>query len=941
MRYRHIRPVSEAVLDEVRMAASNLKQFLSSPAAEGIRAGFEAELIFRGLLGDGNDDDDEESEPDYDYDEAAYDIDDIVQFFSDTEPANQIERELRESYEEWSAGELEDRWENEKEEEIARWVTEHEDVIDSSPGDDDWKEKLEERVEEAIRDRDDAYESAYEEFSQDYYNFGGPEEREWLRGMDWHTMQDVGQEFGWTWPHWTNNSSESGDGEFDDLKADMLAQSFEDKFGMPTEVGNYHTVTRNDTDWIFEPDGSLNPDDLSDMPVEIVSPPMPLSSTLDILGDFFDWAKSHGAYSNSSTGFHMSVSLPNQTSEDIVRGDMPEKKIDFVKLALFLGDQYVLKQFNRESNRFCASAIDKLKSITTNNINARPAAKVIEAMKEFQNGMMGAASRALASSRGFGKYTSINPKSAYVEFRSAGNQDYFNDIAKLQNTLMRYAYALSIAGDPEAEKPEYAKKLLKLMSGVKTKQVTDPRGGRERTEVVQNFNNDAIAAFSQWMSGGISEATLKNLVKQIQRNREIAKNPPQEKIQWRVHHPNGAANITVMAASAEDAIRIAKQEYRDTTTPDSEYTAVPVLITPDEAPAARTQGGEEFVIRNRDPNDSHSGAGPVLHSFLATSNNDAIEQSRRWAAGQGRERHTVWLERFSALPPEIRATVPLRPATGTRTTIPLSNWTVWAVGNPSSTVTATGYYEDDAITDALWNPANQEWAHGHAVSDFRAIRAPNTRSSGAAAATQNITNPLHIEPGQLTMPDRYSGRSSDTGYWVAFGTEDYDTETIVSAHQSDVALGKMRAWLRDHPSRANVNYSMRPAEMSDIAWGIQQGILEYADNQIAARNLYAAQYPNASDNTPGRASRIPEVPIDVAQNFPPIETEPQNFPSHPHRSTGGEFTGQWKVVSSRTGEKLFQFGGVGNVQSDANQVAIQWARSAGITEPIEVYAIMQ
>jgi hypothetical protein len=551
-----------------------------------------------------------------------------------------------------------EQWDREQYNDIRQWIIDN-DIIDGNPSDDGYEQKVSDRADKAIADEDEVYNAAYKEF-REYFNDNPPDEMEWLRDMGWTTMQDVGDEFDFSWPHWTTGDDSNGDGEFNEEKAQELADDFSEWFGVPTKVGNYHTATRNDTDWIFEADGSLTPDELEDMPVEIISPPMPLAKTVDILGEFFNWAKSNKAYTNSSTGFHMSVSLPNQTSENIVRGDMPEKVIDFVKLALFLGDKHVLKQFGREANRFAASAVGKLQKVAIRPNDASPSAMGIAAMKEFRAGMMSAASKALSSSRGFGKYTSINPKSGYVEFRSAGGEDYFGDIPLLKNTLMRYAYALSIAGDPAAEKKEYSKKMYKLLTNVQTRKTTDPKGGRTRTEPVQDVSKDAIALFSSYMSGEMPKSSLKNYIKQIQNRREVAKNPPKEKIQWQVRHPNGAAMITVMATSAEEAIQIAKKEYNDQRNPDDAYSAIPVLISP---PGQEDDGprGTEYVIRNRGTgSNENSGTGPVLYRFTAVSTADAIATTRRWAEARGQERHHVWLDPVSAVPPEILSATPLR-----------------------------------------------------------------------------------------------------------------------------------------------------------------------------------------------------------------------------------------------------------------------------------------
>jgi hypothetical protein len=38
-----------------------------------------------------------------------------------------------------------------------------------------------------------------------------------------------------------------------------------------------------------------------------------------------------------------------------------------------------------------------------------------------------------------------------------------------------------------------------------------------------------------------------------------------------------------------------------------------------------------------------------------------------------------------------------------------------------------------------------------------------------------------------------------------------------------------------------------------------------------------------------------------------------------------QFTGEWKIVGPN-GEEIHRFGGIGNVQADANRVAIEWLR---------------
>ena len=99
--------VTESVeqLDEVRMAPSNLMQWATSPEAKGVRAGFEAELIFRDTQRD--DDEDYEMEPDYDQDERCRSISQVIDFFGggdygmSSRALNRLQEQLDEAYMEW------------------------------------------------------------------------------------------------------------------------------------------------------------------------------------------------------------------------------------------------------------------------------------------------------------------------------------------------------------------------------------------------------------------------------------------------------------------------------------------------------------------------------------------------------------------------------------------------------------------------------------------------------------------------------------------------------------------------------------------------------------------------------------------------------------------------------------------------------------------------
>ena len=524
MRYKHL--LSEQQLDELRMSPSSLRSFAQSKEAQGIQAGFEAELVFRGL-GDSNGSGDYEE--DYEMDERTESIDDIIRFFEyDDFGWGLNERESRDLYnqldEEWmeyfdekmyeafnddALSLIRDVIENtdwDEEENIREYLSvEHPDVdadyvvavgtreITNTDGSEEENQKytnavqlykearsavdnhLDERAQESLDEQDRYYDEALDEFRDD---FDGADQEDWLRA-NYRYMSDVSGAFGLRWPYVRMDDEEGG---FNEHAAEVLADSLAGLTGMRVRASSgYHSTKRSDNVWIIEPDSSLDADDEDDMPAEIVSPPMPLAKCLEMMDKFFSWAEAKGAYANRSTGFHMGVSLPTTGG-----------KVDYIKLALFLGDEHVLQEFGRQANHFTEAAMKKIRNKVKQSAGGE---QITNAMHLLRNGLIELATKTMSGiagsekNPGFGKYTSINPKGNYIEFRSAGGTDYFEDIQKLQNTLLRYAQAMTVAANPAAERKEYYKKLYKLIS--------PPEG------------NPALDLFARFASGNISKEELK------------------------------------------------------------------------------------------------------------------------------------------------------------------------------------------------------------------------------------------------------------------------------------------------------------------------------------------------------------------------------------------------------------------------------------------------
>jgi len=454
---------------EVKMSPAEFQKFLKSPEAEGIRAGFEAELIFRNTQ---SDPDGGESEPDYEADERAYGIQDIVDFFQGGDnpigrrAADRLSQELTEQFYDWAREQFandyfdqdrfmswaeENVWPDNEDEyrERARDALDDEEISD---------EELEKQAVQLFRDdverdwdRSGAwYEMASEELFDEY--MGDLDEASWLdqQGLDF--MSNVAEEYGLDWPYWTDGSGSGGERDWNEISNSLATVT-----GMPVRVsGGYHGAARREGQYIVEPDSSLDSDDSDDYGLEIVSPPMPLPEAIEQLQRVIDWANGPGdAYTNSSTGLHMGVSLPFKGGD-----------VDPIKLILFMGDKNLLETFGRESNTYARSAYERLESKIRGMRNAGP--KQIEGVLDLmKNNLIELADREMKRGVLGDKYVSVNPHDGYIEFRGPGG-DYLAKDSEidgvLENTMLRLAYAMSIAGDNAAYRKEYAKKLYKVLT---------------------------------------------------------------------------------------------------------------------------------------------------------------------------------------------------------------------------------------------------------------------------------------------------------------------------------------------------------------------------------------------------------------------------------------------------------------------------------------------
>ena len=241
-----------------------------------------------------------------------------------------------------------------------------------------------------------------------------------------------------------------------DQATKILVPALEQTTGRKVQVfHSYHEKTKNMTDWYIEPDGSLEADNSEDASVEIVSPPMPAMEAVGALKSFYGLSQQLKLYTNSTTGLHINVSIPG--------------KLDVLKLATFLGDQYVLKYFGREENNYAKSAEKQIAQRA-----ATSGAVKIEPQKSKKPNPVGQQRttvsldmkklNAIAKDATQGHTDSISNNGKYFSFRHAGG-NYLADLPGIYNSVGRFIRAMIIASDPTLYRQEYLAKVAKLAQG--------------------------------------------------------------------------------------------------------------------------------------------------------------------------------------------------------------------------------------------------------------------------------------------------------------------------------------------------------------------------------------------------------------------------------------------------------------------------------------------
>lgn len=636
--------VNESELFEVRMSTSNLRQLA---AKTGARAGMEFEMIVPEV---GSIDVEPEYERDDDQDRRARSFDDVEEFFYDGDynsrgDVRSLLNELGEAYMEWKMDRTASDWDDEgldylrdyienndlfdRDEalEIARdeFADANPDIpLDSEEAQQGISARVAELEEQFVQDEFESqgriYNDAFTEFAdeknQDY------EESDFLEEA-YPYMSDIERNFDIQWPYYYDIN----DGQSGDANVDEVADEFEEAIGRPVNASSsYHGATRQAGKYVVEPDGSLEGDDPGDAGLEFVSPPLPIDEMMSDLNKVKEWAGRRGCYTNDSTGLHINISVPDYSLE----------KLDYVKLALLMGDEYVLELFGRSGNHYAKAATGKIRDALKRNPDLAP-----QLMDKMRGHMEDLATKAIHSGI-TDKYTSINTKTGYIEFRSPGGDWLDANFDKIENTLLRFTVALSAAIDPQAYRKEYLKKLYKLLEG------SQDKGGV-----------DVLQLFANYSAGELDKAALIRQVREKQLARGVAKGKITGKMWWRVDKEGrgkDGASMEVVASSEDEAKLIAAKEWGINGQVGSMSRADAYPIRPYQEPETKTAGPAQPLGNNQGN-----------WGIYMTTPQRFARLSGEWAPGEAplyrfpsREAAHLWIDQRRAENPRMRTDIEVR-----------------------------------------------------------------------------------------------------------------------------------------------------------------------------------------------------------------------------------------------------------------------------------------
>lgn len=312
----------------------------------------------------------------------------------------------------------------------AAWAREYVEVNEA--------DAFEEWLIDDIRDNSDAWEQTWERATDqiDIDEWMLQEHGNWATLLSYHDV-------------YLTNEDDTGPA-MDAVALQIENWASNNSFSNDVRAGSYHSGNSVDnTYWRVEEDSSIEGNGAG---AEIISPVY--ESPADMLNEMkslFEFLAGQDVETNTSTGLHVTMSW----------GGSDDQPVNKLKIAMLLGDKYVLKQFDRADNNYTASQQQKIQDYASSVKNDIKDEKSLKNLEDIISVGINA-----------GKFSSINFKDAenkmgnkLIEFRIAGGEDYHQMIDKIIKAVVRYSAVMQAGHDTEAYKQDYIKALFRMISG--------------------------------------------------------------------------------------------------------------------------------------------------------------------------------------------------------------------------------------------------------------------------------------------------------------------------------------------------------------------------------------------------------------------------------------------------------------------------------------------
>lgn len=464
----------------------NNKKLITSALDMPIKCGFEAETYWEDI-GD--------SDSNYDDWTDEYYWSDISDFIHDQEGYKKVD-EVRESYDEWISDKaldleyeiVQEMYEQRVEDEvyINDYIDQEMDEADIEEYRDQYLADLEDQDKEEYEDWDilawgrqlveEEHHDALEEWLKDEIRDSGEamdEAHEQARSNsdidDW-AVNEYGSWSSALSEHDIYLSNPDGEGAGVETVGSQLEDwTYENSQFHRVATGDYHSnAGTNQEYWRVETDSSIENE--GGTGAELISPVYNTpKEMLNEMKQLFAWVQRNGGGTNSSCGLHvtMSYNAPDKQAMDANQ----------LKLAVLLGDKYLLSTFGRDGNSYAKSHMGKLKQ-AAEELKANPNnTKSIQAIEQILR--KGITSQKFSSIH-FKDQTDNDSGNKLIEFRIGGGSDYHMDFNKAAKAVLRYAVTMQAGYENDMYQKDYAKALFRLINNLDKIDTKDIESAKDR-----------------------------------------------------------------------------------------------------------------------------------------------------------------------------------------------------------------------------------------------------------------------------------------------------------------------------------------------------------------------------------------------------------------------------------------------------------------------------